>query len=46
KLEKVMVNSFDTIYQQAQTHQVDMRLAAYMVGIKKVAEASQFRGWV
>jgi glutamate dehydrogenase len=46
KLEKVMVSSFDTIYQQAQTHQVDMRLAAYMVGIKKVAEASQFRGWV
>lgn len=46
KLEKVMVSSFDTIYQQSQTHQVDMRLAAYMVGIKKVAEASQFRGWV
>ncbi|MFJ5762125.1 Glu/Leu/Phe/Val dehydrogenase [Neobacillus sp. NPDC093182] len=46
KLEKVMVSSFDTIYQQAQTYQVDMRLAAYMVGIKKVAEASLFRGWV
>jgi glutamate dehydrogenase len=46
KLEKVMVSSFDTIYQQAQAHQVDMRLAAYMVGIKKVAEASRFRGWV
>lgn len=46
KLEKVMVSSFDTIFQQAQTHQVDMRLAAYMVGIKKVAEASRFRGWV
>ncbi|MEC1524959.1 Glu/Leu/Phe/Val dehydrogenase [Neobacillus niacini] len=46
KLEKVMVSSFDTIYQLAQNHQVDMRLAAYMIGIKKVAEASQFRGWV
>jgi glutamate dehydrogenase len=46
KLEKVMVSSFDTIYQQAQANQVDMRLAAYMVGIKKVAEASRFRGWV
>jgi glutamate dehydrogenase len=46
KLEKVMVSSFDTIYQLAQTHQVDMRLAAYMVGIQKVAEASRFRGWV
>lgn len=46
KLERVMVSSFDTIYQQALAHQVDMRLAAYMVGIKKVAEASRFRGWV
>lgn len=46
KLEKVMVSSFDTIYQQSQTNKVDMRLAAYMVGIKKVAEASHFRGWV
>ncbi|NRD76170.1 Glu/Leu/Phe/Val dehydrogenase [Bacillus sp. BRMEA1] len=46
KLCKVMVNSFDNIYQTAQSHKVDMRLAAYMVGIKKVAEASQFRGWV
>jgi len=25
---------------------VDMRLAAYMVGIRKMAEASQLRGWV
>lgn len=46
KLAKVMVSSFENIYQTAQTHQVDMRLAAYMVGIKKVAEASSFRGWV
>ncbi|QCJ41088.1 Glu/Leu/Phe/Val dehydrogenase [Bacillus sp. S3] len=46
KLAKVMVDSFEAIYHTARTHQVDMRLAAYMVGIKKVAEASQFRGWV
>lgn len=46
KLAKVMVHSFENIYQTSQTHQVDMRLAAYMVGIKKVAEASRFRGWV
>jgi glutamate dehydrogenase len=46
KLRKVMVNSFENIYQTAQTHNVDMRLSAYMVGIKKSAEASQFRGWI
>jgi glutamate dehydrogenase len=46
KLRKVMVDSFETIYQTSQIHQVDMRLAAYMVGIRKHAEASHFRGWV
>jgi glutamate dehydrogenase len=46
KLEKVMISSFENIYNAAQTHQVDMRLAAYMVGIRRVAEASSFRGWV
>ena len=46
KLANVMIRSFETIYQTAQTHQVDMLLAAYMVGIKKIAEASSFRGWV
>jgi glutamate dehydrogenase len=46
KLRKVMVESFGTIYQTSQAHQVDMRLAAYMVGIRKPAEASRFRGWV
>jgi glutamate dehydrogenase len=46
KLAKVMVQSFENIYQTATAHHVDMRLAAYMVGIRKVAEASRFRGWV
>lgn len=46
KLHKVMVNSFNNVYRVAQTRQVDMRLAAYMVGVRKMAEASRFRGWV
>ena len=46
KLEKVMVKSFDNIYQTSQTRRVDMRLAAYMVGVRKMAEASRFRGWI
>ncbi|QNU05080.1 Glu/Leu/Phe/Val family dehydrogenase [Peribacillus butanolivorans] len=46
KLRKVMIDSFENIYQTAQVYKVDMRLAAYMVGIKKSAEASSFRGWV
>ncbi|MEW8986974.1 MAG: glutamate dehydrogenase, partial [Bacillus sp. (in: firmicutes)] len=46
KLEKVMVKSFNNIYETAPTRRVDMRLAAYMVGVRKMAEASRFRGWI
>jgi glutamate dehydrogenase len=46
KLEKVMVKAFENVYNTAQTRKVDMRLAAYMVGVRKMAEASRYRGWV
>ncbi|MCU9613731.1 Glu/Leu/Phe/Val dehydrogenase [Caldibacillus lycopersici] len=46
RLEKIMVQAFDNVYTTAKTRRVDMRLAAYMVGVRKMAEASQFRGWV
>ncbi|TQK63493.1 glutamate dehydrogenase (NAD) [Brevibacillus sp. AG162] len=46
KLEKVMVRSFESVYNMSQTRRVDMRLSAYMVGARKMAEASRFRGWV
>ncbi len=46
KLQIAMVKSFNTIYQTAKTRRIDMRLAAYMVGVRKMAEASRFRGWV
>ncbi|KYD09292.1 Glu/Leu/Phe/Val family dehydrogenase [Heyndrickxia sporothermodurans] len=46
KLEKVLVNSFENVYNTAETRRVDMRLAAYMVGVRKSAEASRFRGWI
>jgi glutamate dehydrogenase len=46
KLEKVMVKAFENVYTLSQTRRVDMRLAAYMVGVRKMAEASRFRGWV
>ncbi|WP_412759014.1 Glu/Leu/Phe/Val family dehydrogenase [Neobacillus cucumis] len=46
KLKKIMVDAFDNIYRVSETHKVDMRLAAYMVGIKKLADASAFRGWI
>ncbi|MBP1969633.1 glutamate dehydrogenase [Virgibacillus natechei] len=46
KLHEIMIKSFNQIYNTAKTRRVDMRLAAYMVGVRKMAEASRFRGWV
>lgn len=46
RLEKVMSKSFQNIYETSQVRRVDMRLAAYMVGVRKMAEASRFRGWI
>ncbi|SEQ25088.1 glutamate dehydrogenase (NAD) [Virgibacillus subterraneus] len=46
KLKKIMVKAFNNIYNTAETRRVDMRLAAYMVGVRKMAEAARFRGWV
>ncbi|MBS4173302.1 Glu/Leu/Phe/Val dehydrogenase [Bacillus sp. FJAT-49736] len=46
KLEKVLVHSFENVYNTAQSRRVNMRLAAYMVGVRKAAEASRFRGWI
>lgn len=46
KLENMMVKSFNNIYEMSQNRRIDMRLAAYMVGVRKMAEASRFRGWI
>ncbi|MEH7505039.1 Glu/Leu/Phe/Val dehydrogenase [Neobacillus drentensis] len=46
KLCNKLIKSFHEIYNLAQTSNVNMRLAAYMVGVRKMAEASLFRGWV
>ncbi|CAH0288291.1 Catabolic NAD-specific glutamate dehydrogenase RocG [Peribacillus sp. Bi96] len=46
KLKALLVSSFNQVYDMAETRNVNMRLAAYMVGVRKMAEASIFRGWV
>ena len=46
KLRDIMTKAFTSIYNTSQTRKVDMRLAAYMVGVRKMAEASRYRGWV
>ena len=45
KLREKLVSAFDTIYNLSQNRKIDMRLAAYIVGIKRTAEAARYRGW-
>ncbi len=46
KLRLMMIRGFEHVYDIHRTRGVDMRLAAYMAGIRKLAEAVRFRGWV
>ncbi len=44
RLARIMRNAFDTVWETAQSHSVDLRTAAYMVGVARVAEATLTRG--
>lgn len=46
KLEKKMVKAFADVLAVSLDYKTDMRTAAYMVGIQRVAEAMKLRGWV
>ncbi|MGM0880498.1 MAG: Glu/Leu/Phe/Val family dehydrogenase [Bacillota bacterium] len=46
KLKVMMIRGFEHVYEIHRTRKVDMRLAAYMAGVRKMAEAVRFRGWV
>lgn len=45
RLEKKMKTAFLAVQQTSQTYNVHNRLAAYIVAIKRVAEAMKLRGW-
>ncbi|WP_020007802.1 Glu/Leu/Phe/Val family dehydrogenase [Salinicoccus albus] len=44
-LERKLQQSFDAVYDLHETRRVDMRLAGYVVGIKRTAEAIRYRHW-
>jgi glutamate dehydrogenase (NAD(P)+) len=44
RLRRVMVRSFDDVHRTAVEHDIDMRLAAYMLSVSRVAEATLTRG--
>lgn len=44
KLKKIMDESFDRVMKYKEKQEVDMRTAAYLVAIERIAEAIHFRG--
>ena len=44
KLERIMVQAFEAVHGIAQKYKVDMRTAAYMLAVDRVAKATQSRG--
>jgi glutamate dehydrogenase/leucine dehydrogenase len=42
--DRVMKDSFDHVYQVSQEYKISMRIAAYLVAIKKVSDTYKFRG--
>lgn len=43
--EAMMIKAFNEIWNLKEEHKTTMRTAAYMISIKKVAEAMKLRGW-
>ncbi len=43
-LHEIMVNSFEEVLKTAKKHKIDMRRAAYVVAVSRVAEAIKVRG--
>ena len=44
RLERILIRAFDEVWATAQTHGVDLRTAAYILGVSRVAEATKTRG--
>ena len=44
KLEKIMVDAFDQVYALSKQRGVSMRLAAYLLAVRRVADATLIRG--
>ena len=46
QLDAHMTRAFHTVNDMSKKEKVNMRIAAYMVAVKKVADAMKLRGWV
>jgi len=46
RLDEKMTRAFHAVYEMGQREKVNMRQAAYLVAVARVAEACKLRGWV
>jgi len=46
RLKEKMTRAFKSVYEMSQRQKVNMRQAAYLVSVARVAEACKLRGWV
>jgi len=46
RLDEKMTRAFQGVYEMSQREKVNMRQAAYLVSVARVAEACKLRGWV
>ena len=46
RLDEKMTRAFEGVYQMHQREKINMRQAAYLVSVARVAEACKLRGWV
>lgn len=46
KLRKIMVEAFDAVWETSEEHSVDMRTAAFVVAVRRIAAAMKDRGWI
>jgi glutamate dehydrogenase (NAD(P)+) len=44
RLERILIDAFDEVVRTAKTRKVDMRTAAYIIGVGRVADAIITRG--
>ena len=40
----MMQEAFEKVYETSETHDVSLRIGAYVMGVRKVAEALRMRG--
>jgi glutamate dehydrogenase/leucine dehydrogenase len=44
RLKEIMSNVFNSVLAMSQEKKIDMRMAAWMIGISRIAEAQKLRG--